>query len=166
MRITCISRPWKRRRKRRNSAVIVMDSLLPWLPHVNATLNASAAVLLVSGWLAIHKGNKELHRWLMLGAVTLSGLFLTSYLFYHSQIGSKHYTGVGMMRIIYFSILISHTVLAIVIVPLIGGMLYYAAQERWSSHRKLGQWTMPLWFYVSVTGVVVYFMLYQFEPPA
>ena len=131
------------------------------LPTVNALLNASAAVAMVAGFVAIRRGRVAVHRTCMLTAVGLSILFLGSYLLYHAQVGSRPYVGTGWSRTLYFAILLSHTILAVAIVPLVGTTLYRALRARFTRHARLARWTFPLWLYVSVTGVVVYWMLYH-----
>ncbi len=133
----------------------------PFLPTVNACLNAGSAVLLVSGWLAIRSRRTQLHRWLMVSALLCSAAFLTCYLYYHYQVGSVRFQGQGWVRTLYFSILLTHTVLATVIVPMILRALFLAWKQRFVEHARLARWTLPLWLYVSVTGVVVYWMLYR-----
>ena len=138
-------------------------SLLPLhvLPLLNAFLNSLSAVLLCSGYIAIRYRCVALHKTCMLSAVGTSTLFLMSYLTYHYHAGSKPFTGQGSIRLVYFTILISHTILAAVIVPLVLLTLTRAWKAQWTRHRRLARWTLPLWLYVSVTGVVIYFMLYQ-----
>jgi putative membrane protein len=102
----------------------------------------------------------------MLAACLTSALFLTSYLTYHYQVGSKPFLGQGSMRVVYFTILISHTILAVVIVPLVIMTVYRAWRGQWLRHQRLARWTLPLWLYVSVTGVIIYLMLYQLYPTA
>jgi uncharacterized membrane protein YozB (DUF420 family) len=131
------------------------------LPAVNATLNATAAVLLSIGYVLIRKGRVETHRKVMLAAFGASVLFLISYLVYHANVGSKHFPGQGAIRTIYFSILLTHTVLAAVIVPLVLVTLSRALSARFDRHRAIARVTLPIWLYVSVTGVIVYWMLYQ-----
>ena len=130
-------------------------------PVINATLNGSSAVLLVAARRQIKLGRMAAHRALMLTAVLTSSLFLASYLYYHWHVGSVRFQGSGWSRPIYFSILISHTILAAAIVPLVIITLSRALRERFDRHRALARWTYPLWLYVSVTGVVIYFMLYH-----
>jgi putative membrane protein len=138
-------------------------ALLPLhaLPLLNACLNSLSAVLLCSGYIAIRYRCVALHKTCMLSAVVTSALFLISYLTYHYHVGSKPFTGQGSIRLVYFAILISHTILAAVIVPLVLLTLTRAWKAQWTRHRRLARWTLPLWLYVSVTGVVIYFMLYQ-----
>ena len=130
-------------------------------PAINATLNGLNAVLLLTGWSFIKRGRRDGHRAFMLAALASSTLFLISYLYYHLHVGSVHFRGVGWSRPIYFTILISHTILAAAIVPLVIITLSRALRERFDRHRAIARWTFPLWLYVSVTGVVIYFMLYH-----
>ena len=130
-------------------------------PVINASLNGASAVLLVTAHNMIKRGRVALHRTLMLTAVGTSTLFLISYLYYHAHVGSVHFPGQGWPRRIYFTILISHTILAATIVPLVIVTLTRALRERFDRHRAIARWTYPLWLYVSVTGVVIYFMLYR-----
>jgi uncharacterized membrane protein YozB (DUF420 family) len=131
------------------------------LPALNATLNATSAVLLTIGWILIRRGHWRQHRAVMIAAFCTSILFLISYLTYHAHAGSKHFTGHGAIRAVYFTILITHTILAAIIVPLVLITLSRALSSKFDRHRAIARWTIPLWMYVSVTGVVVYFMLYQ-----
>ena len=131
------------------------------LPALNATLNAIAATLLVLGYLKIRQGKIQAHRRLMLAAFTTSALFLISYLTYHANAGSRPFPGQGPIRLVYFAILISHVVLAAVILPLALITLTHALRSRFDRHVPIARWTLPIWLYVSVTGVVVYLMLYQ-----
>jgi uncharacterized membrane protein YozB (DUF420 family) len=130
-------------------------------PVINATLNGTSAVLLVTAHRQIKLGRMAAHRALMLTAVCTSTLFLVSYLYYHWHVGSVHFPEQGWWRWIYLSILTSHTILAITIVPLVIITLSRALRERFDRHRAIARWTYPLWLYVSVTGVVIYFMLYH-----
>jgi len=135
-------------------------------PALNATLNGISAILLAFGYAAIRSGKRELHKKLMVTAFFVSCAFLVSYLIYHYRIHQVvHFQGQGWIRPVYFTILISHTILAIVIVPLIIVTLRRAYLERFDKHRLIARYTLPLWFYVSVTGVVVYFMVYQLYAP-
>jgi len=131
------------------------------LPAVNATLNALSSVWLAVGYIFIRQKKITAHRFCMLGALTTSALFLISYLTYHYHAGSKPFAGQGVIRTVYFTILLTHTVLATAIVPLALMTLSRALKERFDKHKRIARWTLPIWFYVSVTGVVVYFMLYQ-----
>lgn len=131
------------------------------LPAVNAILNATSAILLVTGRFFIHRKKVALHKTFMLAAFGCSVLFLLSYLTYHYHIGSKPFAGQGWIRYVYFSILISHTVLAAAIVPLAIVTLARGLTGRFEKHRRIAVWTFPIWVYVSITGVVIYLMLYQ-----
>jgi uncharacterized membrane protein YozB (DUF420 family) len=131
------------------------------LPTLNATLNATSALLLVAGYLLIRRGRQQAHRRAMLAAVTCSALFLVSYLVYHAQVGSVRFQGQGWIRTVYFTILLTHTVLAAAIVPLVLVTLVRGLQGRFDRHRRIARVTFPLWAYVSVTGVVIYVMLYR-----
>lgn len=130
-------------------------------PALNATLNGSCAVLLLTGRSLIKRHRIAAHRAVMITAVTVSSIFLISYVYFHLHVGVIRFQGQGWSRPIYFSILISHTILAIVIVPLVLITLSRGLRERFDRHRVIARWTYPLWLYVSVTGVVVYFMLYH-----
>lgn len=131
------------------------------LPEVNATLNATAATLLVYGYTLIRRRRIEAHRKVMLTAFGISILFLLSYLVYHAQVGSVQFTKTGWVRPVYFSILLTHTVLAITIPVLASITLWRAWRGEFERHRRIARWTFPIWLYVSVTGVVVYLMLYR-----
>ena len=130
-------------------------------PAINASLNGASAVLLVTAHHMIKRGSMKAHRALMLLAVATSTLFLISYLYYHWHVGSYHFRGHGWSRPVYFGILISHTILAAAIVPLVVITLNHALRGRFDRHRAVARWTYPLWLYVSVTGVVIYLMLYR-----
>ncbi|REJ74616.1 MAG: DUF420 domain-containing protein [Acidobacteria bacterium] len=131
------------------------------LPTLNAILNATAASLLVIGWFLIRGGNRSAHRAAMLAAFACSCAFLVSYLVYHFQVGSVAYTGQGLLRRVYFTVLITHTVLAAAVPILAIVTLTRALRGRFEAHRRIARWTLPIWLYVSVTGVVVYWMLYR-----
>jgi uncharacterized membrane protein YozB (DUF420 family) len=130
-------------------------------PVIDAGLNGTSAVLLVVGRGFIKRGRMAAHRAVMITALVSSSLFLASYLYYHWHVGSVHFQGQGVWRPVYFSILISHTILAAAIVPMIIITLSRALRERFDRHRAIARWTYPLWLYVSVTGVIVYLMLYH-----
>ncbi len=130
-------------------------------PGLDAGLNGTSAVLLLVGRGLIKRGRMAAHRVVMITALISSSVFLTSYLYYHWHVGSVHFQGQGWLRPVYFTILISHTFLAAVIVPMIIITLSRALRERFDRHRAIARWTYPLWLYVSVTGVVVYLMLYR-----
>jgi uncharacterized membrane protein YozB (DUF420 family) len=130
-------------------------------PVINATLNGTSALLLLVGHNFIKRGRMVAHRAVMISAVVTSSLFLTSYLYYHWHVGSVPFQGRGWARPVYYSILTSHTLLAITIVPLVIITLIRALRGRFDRHAAIARWTYPLWLYVSVTGVVIYFMLYH-----
>ena len=133
---------------------------------LNACLNGLSGILLACGYVAIRRGKKDVHKALMLSAFGASTLFLISYVIYH--LGEKKlvlFQGQGWIRPVYFTLLTSHTILAVVIVPLILITLRRAWLERFDKHRLIARWTLPLWFYVSVTGVIIYFMVYQIYAP-
>jgi putative membrane protein len=129
-------------------------------PLANACLNTGSALCLASGFWFIRHQDVLRHRAAMVTAFVISSVFLVSYLAYHAKVGNVHYLGTGIRRPIYFTILTTHTILAAVIVPLILRTLFLALKGRFEDHRRWARWTLPLWFYVSVTGVVVYGMLY------
>ncbi|MEC8952804.1 MAG: DUF420 domain-containing protein [Acidobacteriota bacterium] len=131
------------------------------LPLLNATLNALAGILLVSAYVMIRKGNVVRHRALMLAAFSTSVLFLVSYVIYHVNIGSRAFTGTGIIRVVYFVILVTHVVLAIAVVPMAIVTLRRGLRRDDLRHKAIARWTFPIWLYVSVTGVVVYGMLYM-----
>ncbi len=131
------------------------------LPTLNAVLNSMSALLLAMGYVHIRRRHVQAHKICMLAAFATSTLFLISYLVYHANVGSVPFEGQGGIRIIYFSILVSHVILAALILPLVIVTLIRAFRGQFERHKKLARWTLPLWLYVSVTGVIVYVMLYQ-----
>jgi len=140
------------------------------LPPLNAFLNATATVLLCVGLARIRAGRREAHRRTMLAATAVSAAFLVSYLVYHfavvPEVGHTPFRREGVVRTAYYVLLVTHVVLAAVNLPMILATLWLAHRERWAAHRRLARWTWPIWFYVSVTGVVVYLALYHWNPPA
>lgn len=137
------------------------------LPAVNATLNGLAAILLVAGLVAIKRGQRERHAWIMRAAFVVSAAFLACYLYYHFAIARGRptkFNGVGAAKVGYFALLLSHTILAVVNLPMVLRVLWLAHKERWVEHKRLAKWTFPIWLYVSVTGVLVYLVLYQLNP--
>jgi len=132
---------------------------------LNAILNGTSAVLLVAGYSAIRAGKMEIHKRFMIAAFAVSTVFLASYLIYHYRVGHVVFHGQGWIRPFYFVLLTSHTILAIVIVPMVLVTLRRAWLEKFDKHRLIARWTLPLWFYVSVTGVIVYLMVYQIYAP-
>ena len=131
------------------------------LPALNATLNSCSAVLLIWGYTLIRKKRIQAHRRVMIAAFSVSVAFLISYLIYHSQVGSVRFAKTGPIRTVYLTILLTHTVLAAAVPFLAGISLYRGLQGTYDKHRKIARWTLPIWLYVSVTGVVVYWMLYR-----
>jgi putative membrane protein len=134
------------------------------LPALNAFLNGASAVLLTTGWLAIRRRRIAVHRACMLGAFCVSALFLVSYVTYHALAGSRAFAGQGWIRAVYFAILVSHIVLAAGMVPFVLTTLYRALGADFPRHVRLARLTLPVWLYVSVTGVIVYWMLYRLRP--
>lgn len=131
------------------------------LPALNASLNAISTVLLVTGYVLIRRGERQKHKACMIAALVTSALFLTSYVIYHAQVGSVPFKGTGWIRTLYFVVLIPHVILAAAIVPPILITVSRALSAKYDKHRRIARWTLPLWLYVSVTGVIVYLMLYQ-----
>jgi uncharacterized membrane protein YozB (DUF420 family) len=138
--------------------------LIPYLPHLNACLNGTSALLLFTGYTFIRSRNVVGHRACQIAALVVSLLFLASYLTYHYHHGATRFQGTGLARPIYFTVLTSHTILAMVIVPLVILTFYRAFRGEFSKHRRIARITLPLWLYVSITGVIVYLMLYQIYP--
>jgi putative membrane protein len=132
------------------------------LPLLNACLNGTAAVLLVTAFILIKQGRRDQHKKVMLAAFTVSILFLISYLTYHFQVGVTRYAHTGAIRTVYYTILFTHTVLAAVVPVLAIVTLRRGLKGQFARHKKIARWTLPIWLYVSVTGVVVYLMLYQY----
>ncbi|MEO5761394.1 MAG: DUF420 domain-containing protein [Vicinamibacteria bacterium] len=133
----------------------------PIWPAVNAVLNFTSAICLLSGYVSIKRGRRETHKCWMLAAFSCSVVFLISYLAYHFQVGSVRFTGEGPIRMLYFGILLTHTTLAVATAPLAVATLSRGLTGRFDLHRKIARLTFPIWIYVSITGVVVYLMLYQ-----
>lgn len=131
------------------------------LPALNASLNATSFVLLTTGWFLIRSGRRQAHKWCMISALAVSAMFLTSYVIYHLNVGSVPFQKTGWIRTVYFAVLIPHVILAAAIVPMILVTVSRALADRFDKHKQIARWTLPLWLYVSVTGVIVYVMLYQ-----
>ena len=131
------------------------------LPALNATLNSVSGLLLVAGYVFIRRGEWRKHRACMLGAVIMSTLFLTSYVIYHLQVGSVTFKGTGWIRTVYFTILIPHVILAAGMVPPVLITVSRGLSGKYDKHKRIARWTLPVWLFVSVTGVIVYVMLYQ-----
>lgn len=134
------------------------------LPAVNACLNGLASLFLMAGYIFIKRGDRTAHRNCMIGALTASTLFLASYLYYHFHAGRTVFKDPAWFRPIYLTLLLTHTILAVAIVPMILVTVSRAAKARFELHKKIARWTWPLWMYVSVTGVLIYFLLYQIFP--
>lgn len=132
---------------------------LSFLPAVNAGLNSVAALLIVAGWIAIRRGGRRAHRYLMVSAFAASALFLVSYVVYHYAHGDTRYTGDGVMRLVYFGVLITHVLLSMAVVPMALSALWLAYKKRFAAHKRVTRVLAPIWLYVSVTGVVIFFML-------
>lgn len=132
------------------------------LPGLNAVLNATSAVLLTTGYVLIRRGRRDLHKRCMLAALVTSTAFLTSYVIYHAHAGSRPFHGHGPIRVVYFAILITHVVLAAAILPLALVTTARGLRSQFDRHVRIARWTLPVWLYVSVTGVVIYLMLYRF----
>jgi len=131
------------------------------LPALNATLNGLSAIFIFTGYVLIRRGERELHKRCMLAALVTSSAFLVSYVIYHANVGSKPFPGSGVIRLAYFAILITHVVLAAVIVPLALTTAVRGLRAQYERHVAIARWTLPIWLYVSVTGVVIYLMLYR-----
>jgi uncharacterized membrane protein YozB (DUF420 family) len=141
--------------------MLMVPAQYAMFPAINATLNGTSAVLLLVGRGFIIRGRMAAHRAVMITALISSSLFLISYLYYHAHVGSVHFEGQGWSRPVYYTILLTHTVLAAAIVPMVIITLNRALRERFDRHRAIARWTFPLWLYVSITGVVIYLMLYH-----
>jgi putative membrane protein len=138
--------------------------MIPYFPAVDATLNAACAIFLMLGFFFVREKNIRAHKTCMLSAFATSMVFLVCYLTYHYFHGTTHFLGKGVVRNFYFVLLVSHTILAVLIVPLALTTLYRAWRQRFQQHKRIARWTLPLWLYVSVTGVLVYWMLYHLYP--
>jgi len=130
-------------------------------PALNASLNGTTAILLLTGWGLIKTGRREAHRWTMSAAFLCSSVFLACYLYYHFHVGSVRFLKTGPIRLVYFTFLLTHTILAVAVLPLILRSLFLAVRGRFEEHRRAARWAFPVWLYVSVTGVTVYWMLYR-----
>ncbi len=139
---------------------------LRFMPAVNAGLNATAATLLAAAWVAIRKRRPDLHKYLVVSAFAASSLFLVGYLAYHYVHGDTRYQGQGPIRLFYFALLISHILLSVVVVPGALAAFWFAARREFARHKRITRWLMPIWLYVSVTGVAIFFMLRGAAPSA
>lgn len=141
-----------------------LDDLIPYLPHFQALLNATATVLLASGYYFIRNARRDLHRNCMATALVISSVFMVSYLTYHAHVGYMPFAGQGVIRPFYFTLLASHVILAAVIVPLVLTTVFFAIKSDFNRHPRLARWTLPLWLYVSVSGVVIYLLGFHVYP--
>jgi putative membrane protein len=139
--------------------------VIEYLPTVNASLNATATALLMIGFVLIKQRRETAHKWVMITTFVVSMLFLTCYLVYHAQVGHVKFTGPEPVATVYRTILFSHVLLAATVPVLAGRTLYLGLRDRRETHRRWAKWTFPIWLYVSITGVVIYFMLYHLYPP-
>lgn len=137
---------------------MTLDEIIPYLPHFQAMLNTTAALLLGTGYYFIRNENRNLHRLCMIAALLISTVFMVSYLTYHAKVGYLPFVGQGIIRPFYFTLLASHVILAAVIVPLVLLTVYFAITGNFNRHPRLARWTLPLWFYVSVSGVLIYIL--------
>ena len=137
---------------------MTLDEIIPYLPHFQAILNTSAAILLGAGYYYIRSKNRNLHRLCMSAALIISSVFMVSYLTYHASVGYMPFAGQGIIRPFYFTLLASHVILAAAIVPLVLLTVTFALMGNFNKHPRLARWTLPLWFYVSVSGVLIYIL--------
>jgi putative membrane protein len=137
---------------------MTLDEIIPYLPHFQAMLNTAAALLLGTGYYFIRNENRNLHRLCMIAALLISTVFMVSYLTYHAEVGYLPFVGQGIIRPFYFTLLASHVILAALIVPLVLLTVYFAITGNFNRHPRLARWTLPLWFYVSVSGVLIYIL--------
>ncbi len=144
---------------------MTLDEIIPYLPHFQAVLNTLSAILLVMGYTFIRSGNRDAHRLCMVAALIVSTVFLASYLTYHAQVGYLPFTGQGIIRPFYFTILASHVILAAVMVPMVLVTVTFALLGNFSKHPRVARWTLPVWLYVSVTGVLVYLLAFHVYRP-
>jgi putative membrane protein len=134
------------------------------LPKLNALLNSCSLICLLLGYVSIKRQKENCHKRWMITAFIFSSAFLVFYLVYHFQVGHSNFQGTGLVKVIYLLILIPHIILAALMVPMIFGTFYFAFRQNWSSHKKLAKWTFPIWLYVSLTGIIIYLMLYVWFP--
>ncbi len=144
---------------------MTVDDIIPYLPHFQALLNTAAALLLATGYYFIRNAKPELHRGCMATALLISSLFMVSYLTYHARVGYMPFAGQGIIRPFYFTLLASHVILAAVIVPLVLTTVFFAITGNFNRHPRIARWTLPLWLYVSVSGVVIYILGFHIYTP-
>ena len=144
---------------------MTLDEIIPYLPHFQAILNTCAALLLSTGYYFIKKDNRDAHKKCMIMALLVSTVFMISYLTYHAEVGYTPFTGQGMIRPFYFTMLASHVILAALIVPMVLTTAYFALTGNFKKHPRIARWTLPLWLYVSVTGVLIYILGFHIYKP-
>ena len=144
---------------------MTIDGIIPYLPHFQALLNTAATLLLATGYYFIRNAKPDLHRACMAAALVISSLFMVSYLTYHARVGYMPFAGQGIIRPFYFTLLASHIILAAVIVPLVLTTVFFAIRGNFNKHPRIARWTLPLWLYVSVSGVVIYILGFHIYPP-
>lgn len=144
---------------------MTLDQIIPYLPHFQAILNATATLLLWVGFSAISNKNRERHRRCMIAALTVSAVFMVSYLTYHAEVGYAPFAGQGLIRPFYFTMLASHVILAAVIVPMVILTVYFAVKSNFTAHPRIARWTLPLWIYVSASGVLIYVLGFHLYKP-
>jgi len=144
---------------------MTLDEIIPYLPHFQAVLNTSAALFLAAGYYFIRSQNRNAHRNCMITALLISTVFMVSYLTYHAKVGYMPFAGQGIIRPFYFTMLASHVILAAVIVPMVLITVFYAIRGEFNKHPRIARWTLPLWFYVSVTGVLIYILGFHIYKP-
>jgi len=144
---------------------MTLDEIIPYLPHFQALLNTLATLLLSTGYYFIRNAERDRHRNCMAAALVVSGLFMVSYLTYHAAVGYMPFAGQGIIRPFYFTLLASHVILAAVIVPLVLVTVFFAIRGNFIRHPRLARWTLPLWLYVSLSGVVIYLLGFHVYPP-
>jgi putative membrane protein len=142
-----------------------LDQIIPWLPHFQALLNTAATLMLTLGYCFIRNGRRDLHRLCMVTALIISSLFMISYLTYHAEVGYTPFTGQGIIRPLYFTLLASHVILAALIVPMVLVTVFFALRGNFDKHPRVARWTLPLWLYVSVSGVVIYILGFHVYTP-
>ena len=139
--------------------------IIPYLPPLQAILNTMATILMSTGYYFIRNKNQAAHRACMIGTLVISGLFLISYSYYHLKIGNIPFAGQGIIRPVYFTILATHVLLAAITVPLVITTVAFILKGKRENHRRLARWTLPIWLYVSITGVIIYLMAFHIYPP-
>jgi uncharacterized membrane protein YozB (DUF420 family) len=144
---------------------MTFEQVIPYLPHFQALLNTVAAILLTGGYYFIRQQRRDRHQACMLGALLVSSVFMVSYLTYHAAVGYMPFAGQGIIRPFYFTLLASHVILAAIIVPLVLATAYFALRGNFLRHPRVARWTLPLWLYVSISGVVVYLLGFHVYPP-